>query len=133
MEAFTFLLLFPVPCRNWCLIFITAIILSIIFISYQTFSAIRYPSNLPLANEPAGKRRFSWRTRWRYYTDCESLYKEAYDKVRPIPRPMARPLYAKFPYSHTGGHAHPPFWTMYSTPSTERQCFFPALDFGTTL
>ncbi|KAG2412462.1 hypothetical protein HFD88_010019 [Aspergillus terreus] len=46
---------------------------------YRAFFAIRYPANLPLAGEPDGKRTFSWRTRWRYYTDCEALYKETYD------------------------------------------------------
>lgn len=47
---------------------------------YRAF-AIRYPANLPLVGEPDGKRSFSWRTRWRYYTDCEALYKETYDNV----------------------------------------------------
>jgi hypothetical protein len=109
MEAFTFLLPFPVACGNWSLIFIPVIVFSIIFTSYHTFSVIRYPSNLPLANEPAGKRSFSWRTRWRYYTDCESLYQETYDKVSPMPRPATRPSCAKFPHSHTNGNAHSPF------------------------
>ncbi|KAI0131891.1 cytochrome P450 [Xylariales sp. AK1849] len=47
---------------------------------YQTFFAIHYPSNLPLVGEPAGRRWFSLRTRWRYLTDCPSLYREAYEK-----------------------------------------------------
>ncbi|KAK8059265.1 hypothetical protein PG996_009195 [Apiospora saccharicola] len=43
------------------------------------FTSIRYPANLPLVGEPPGKRHFSWRTRWRYMTDCKGLYLEAYE------------------------------------------------------
>lgn len=52
------------------------------FTIYQTFFVIHYPSNLPLAGEPPGRRWFSLRTRWRYMTDCASLYREAYENVR---------------------------------------------------
>lgn len=48
---------------------------------YQAFFAIHYPSNLPLAGEPPGRRWFSLRTRWRYMTDCASLYREVYENV----------------------------------------------------
>ncbi|KAF2140916.1 uncharacterized protein K452DRAFT_351633 [Aplosporella prunicola CBS 121167] len=61
------------------LVFISAVLVSVVIV-YQTFFAIRYPANLPLIGEPAGKRRFSLRTRLRYYSDCAALYKEAYDK-----------------------------------------------------
>ncbi|KFX93485.1 hypothetical protein O988_06800 [Pseudogymnoascus sp. VKM F-3808] len=40
---------------------------------------VRYPPNLPRVREPAGATRFSLKTRWDYYTDCKSLYKEAYE------------------------------------------------------
>ncbi|KAK8127372.1 hypothetical protein PG984_008480 [Apiospora sp. TS-2023a] len=43
------------------------------------FTSIRYPTNLPLVGEPPGKTHFSWRTRWRYMTDCKGLYLEAYE------------------------------------------------------
>jgi hypothetical protein len=56
-------------------------ILAIVVILYQTFFATRYYANLPLVGEPAGRRWFSLRTRWRYYTDCASLYNEAYQNV----------------------------------------------------
>ena len=39
-----------------------------------------YP-NVNLVGEPEGRRWFSLKTRWRYYTDCASLYDEAYNKV----------------------------------------------------
>jgi hypothetical protein len=42
---------------------------------------VRYPPNLPRVREPAGATRFSLKTRWDYYTDCKSLYKEAYETV----------------------------------------------------
>ncbi|KAK9769887.1 hypothetical protein SCAR479_13432 [Seiridium cardinale] len=60
--------------------FICLAILVVVFAAYHTFFVIHYPSNLPLAGEPAGRRWFSLRTRWRYLTDCASLYREAYEK-----------------------------------------------------
>lgn len=46
------------------------------------FSSPQYPASIPRVGEPPGRTWFSPRTTWRYYTDCASLYKEAYDKVR---------------------------------------------------
>ncbi|KAK8052197.1 hypothetical protein PG993_003582 [Apiospora rasikravindrae] len=42
--------------------------------------SVKYPANLPLVSELPGKRHFTWRTRWKYMTDCENLYREAYEK-----------------------------------------------------
>ncbi|KAK8080779.1 hypothetical protein PG997_008597 [Apiospora hydei] len=49
------------------------------------FFSVKYPSNLPLVGEPLGKRHFSWRTRWRYMTDCEGLYREVYENTVLVP------------------------------------------------
>jgi hypothetical protein len=45
------------------------------------FTRIRYPSNLPRIREKNGATGFSLKTRLAYYTDCQILYKEAYEKV----------------------------------------------------
>lgn len=50
-------------------------------IAYQFLFAIRYPANLPLINEPPGKKSFGLKTGWRYYKDCKNIYLEAYKKV----------------------------------------------------
>lgn len=39
------------------------------------------PSGIPLIREPEGARRFSLRTRLAYYTNCEALFREAYENV----------------------------------------------------
>ncbi|KAI0445887.1 cytochrome P450 [Xylaria telfairii] len=49
-------------------------------IAYQFLFTIRYPANLPLINEPPGKKSFGLKTRWRYYKDCKNMYLEAYKK-----------------------------------------------------
>lgn len=53
----------------------------VVFAIQFAFFTIRYPANLLLVGEPLGKRHFSWRTRWRYMTDCKGLYSEAYEIV----------------------------------------------------
>lgn len=50
-------------------------------IAIRQKNTIKYPSNLPRVGEPAGKTRFSLRTRLAWYTDCEKLYQEAYNTV----------------------------------------------------
>lgn len=40
-----------------------------------------YPKGVALLREPPGAKRFSWRTRLAYYTDCTTLYREAYHQV----------------------------------------------------
>jgi hypothetical protein len=47
------------------------------------FVAVPYPSNIDLVGERPGARRFSLRTRLRYYTDCADLYREAWEEVSP--------------------------------------------------
>lgn len=43
--------------------------------------SISYPPTIPLVGEKKGSRRFGWRTRLRYYTDCKGLFLEAWDNV----------------------------------------------------
>jgi hypothetical protein len=59
--------------------------LFIVFTAWATilyFTRIRYPSNLPRIREKEGATGFSLKTRLAYYTDCQNLYSEAYEKVR---------------------------------------------------
>ncbi|KAL6416301.1 cytochrome P450 [Ilyonectria robusta] len=42
---------------------------------------VPYPPVVSLVREPAGARRFSIRTRLAYYTDCQNLFRDAYDNV----------------------------------------------------
>lgn len=81
MGASTFSQSFAEKYEAWASVMLPALVGCALLI-YQAFFAIKYPSNLLLAGEPDGKRTFSWRTRWRYYTDCEALYKETYENVR---------------------------------------------------
>ncbi|CAI7668103.1 unnamed protein product [Penicillium discolor] len=78
MGASTFSQSFAEKYEAWASVMLPALVGCALLI-YQAFFAIKYPANLPLAGEPGGKRTFSWRTRWRYYTDCEALYKETYE------------------------------------------------------
>ncbi|KAJ9262865.1 hypothetical protein DTO021C3_2979 [Paecilomyces variotii] len=80
MRVFALSLAFPEGNETWAAVIVTALVICAVLTIYQAFFAIKYPANLPLAGEPDGKRTFSWRTRWRYYTDCEALYEEAYEK-----------------------------------------------------
>ncbi|KAI0862199.1 cytochrome P450 [Xylaria cubensis] len=52
------------------------VLLAVAWAVQQLFFTIRYPSNLPRIG---GRSRFSLRTRWRYHTDAQGLYKEVYD------------------------------------------------------
>jgi hypothetical protein len=59
-------------------------IIAVIYTMYRVVSAVgEYEGlGLPLAGEPDGKKKFSFKTRLRYYYDCAALYTEAYHKVR---------------------------------------------------
>lgn len=45
---------------------------------------VPYPPEIPLVREPVGARRFSIRTRLAFYTDCQNLFRDAYDNVRSV-------------------------------------------------
>lgn len=57
------------------------LIVVLVLAAWRSCFTVRYPANLPLIGEPEGARRFRWRTRLRYYTDCAGLYNEAYEQV----------------------------------------------------
>jgi hypothetical protein len=59
---------------------------SVAAVIYQTFFAIRYPRNLPRIGSPPGARGFTWRTYWKYYTDCQGLFRDAFENVRKLLR-----------------------------------------------
>lgn len=45
--------------------------------------SVPYPKDIPLLREPVGATRFSLKTRVAYYTNCSSLFSEAYENVSP--------------------------------------------------
>lgn len=62
-----------------------ALALSVLFVvlyAANSYLTVRYPKGVTLIREPPGAKRFSWRTRLAYYTDCRTLYREAYNEVR---------------------------------------------------
>ncbi|PKY07894.1 cytochrome P450 [Aspergillus campestris IBT 28561] len=79
MKPSTIELPFAEGYESWASVMLLALAGCVLLMTYQAFFAIKYPADLPLAGEPGGKRTFSWRMRWRYYTDCEALYKETYE------------------------------------------------------
>jgi hypothetical protein len=60
--------------------------IAIIIVCERFFLGVPYPKGIPLIREPEGARRFSLRTRLAYYTDCEALFREAYQNVTNVPR-----------------------------------------------
>lgn len=61
-----------------------ALILTLAIVVVYALNALLtgpYPKGVPLLREPAGATRFSLKTRFAYYTDCRSLFKEAYENV----------------------------------------------------
>lgn len=60
------------------------LLFALVFIGLYSLNAlvsVPYPKGVPLLREPPGATRFSFRTRIAYYTDCPSLYREAYENV----------------------------------------------------
>ncbi|WDK19393.1 cytochrome P450 [Colletotrichum graminicola] len=51
----------------------------LLYLISRAFYSIPYPKGISLVGEPDGATRFSIRTYWRYYTDCEGVFREAYD------------------------------------------------------
>lgn len=56
--------------------------LCIILYIVGLYISVPLPKGVALIREPSGARRFSWRTRLAYYTDCASIFREAYHEVR---------------------------------------------------
>jgi hypothetical protein len=59
----------------------TSLLIAIVVYASQRLSSIKYPAELPRVREVAGKTHFSLRTRLAYFTDCEALFREAYEKA----------------------------------------------------
>lgn len=55
---------------------------SLVYVIERFLVSTPYPPNIALIREGPDARRFSLRTRLAYYTDCKSLFQEAWDKVR---------------------------------------------------
>jgi hypothetical protein len=45
---------------------------------------VPYPKGMPLLREGPGATSFSWKTRMSYYSNCEGLFREAWEKVSTI-------------------------------------------------
>ena len=54
--------------------------LILFFIDYLLLR-VPYPKGIPLLREPEGATWFSLRTRLAYYTNCEALFRDAYQNV----------------------------------------------------
>lgn len=54
---------------------------TVLYIIDALFFRIGNPRGVPLIREPLGKTRFSLKTRLVYFTNCESLFREAYQNV----------------------------------------------------
>ncbi|KAH6974590.1 cytochrome P450 [Ilyonectria sp. MPI-CAGE-AT-0026] len=52
---------------------------------------VPYPPEVSLVREPAGARRFSIRMRLSYYTDCQNLFRDAYDNYLKKGKPVVIP------------------------------------------
>ncbi|PNH37223.1 hypothetical protein VD0004_g9565 [Verticillium dahliae] len=65
-------------------ILVSATLLSIVF-------GLQYPSNVPRIREKPGAGHFSLRTRLAYYTDCEALFRGAYEKYGKFGRTVLVP------------------------------------------
>lgn len=61
-----------------------SIVFTTIAILVRQKFTIKYPDNLPRIREN-GRTRFSLRTRLAWYTDCKSLFQDAYETVCPLP------------------------------------------------
>ncbi|KAI9166290.1 Cytochrome P450 monooxygenase iccF [Paramyrothecium foliicola] len=57
----------------------------------ELFFQVQVPSEIPLLRESKGARRFSLKTRLAYYTDCKSLFYEAYHKYGKHGKPVVIP------------------------------------------
>lgn len=58
-----------------------ALTLLILLVAFHYSTEIRFPPELPRVREGKGRTRFTLRTRLAYYTDCEALFREAYETV----------------------------------------------------
>ncbi|KAH7163462.1 cytochrome P450 [Dactylonectria estremocensis] len=52
---------------------------------------VPYPQGIPIIGQPEGSRRLSLRTRLRYHTDCEGLFREAYNDYVKKGKPVVIP------------------------------------------
>jgi hypothetical protein len=71
----------PPPLAGYESHVLLAVLVTIAYAIYQNFFAIHYPKSILRIGEAPGKTSFSWRTYWRYYTDCPGLFRDAYENV----------------------------------------------------
>ncbi|KAL2871230.1 cytochrome P450 [Aspergillus lucknowensis] len=64
---------------------------ALLYIINALFFRVANPKGVPLIREPAGKTSFSLKTRLAYLTDCEALFREAYQKYSKIGKAVIIP------------------------------------------
>jgi hypothetical protein len=69
---------FKLPILIWL-----AVLFSILYAINSVFFTIHYPADLPRIYERPGKSAFSIRTRWKYLSNCQKLFSDAYETVSP--------------------------------------------------
>jgi hypothetical protein len=60
----------------------------VLYFFNSSFFTVPPPEGVPLLRERLGKRSFSLKNRLSYFTDCESIYREAYHDVRVLTSPI---------------------------------------------
>ncbi|KAH8688748.1 putative cytochrome P450 [Talaromyces proteolyticus] len=55
------------------------VLLTVLYTINVLFFRVASPKGVPLIREPPGNTSFSFKTRLAYFTDCKSLYREAYE------------------------------------------------------
>lgn len=66
--------------------------LLVLYVFHPSFFNVQPPEGVPLLRERPGKRVFSLKNRLSYFTDCESIYSEAYRGVRVLTTPVCDKL-----------------------------------------
>jgi hypothetical protein len=59
-----------------------SLIFAVVALIIRYINSIPYPANIPRVREKNGATRFSLKTRLAYYTDCEGLFRDAYENVK---------------------------------------------------
>lgn len=72
--------------------------LLVLYIFHSSFFTVQHPEGVTLLRERSGKLTFSLKNRLSYFTDCESMYREAYHGVRVFETP---PMCDKLTYLHS--------------------------------
>ncbi|KAM7221982.1 cytochrome p450 [Rhypophila decipiens] len=70
---------------------ITLLLIALLYTIDTLILSPPYPKNIPLINEPPSARRFSLKTRYRFYTDNVALHQEAWNSYLKLGKPVVLP------------------------------------------